>query len=71
MKNIPQKEGEWNGMAMQNIEVLEKRLWEAAIQLRANSDLGYNEYLMPVLVYLSPRYTITINDFDYSIWSQV
>ncbi len=58
-------------MAMQNIEALEKRLWEAADQLRANSDLGYNEYFIPVLVYLSLRYTIIINDFDYSIWSQV
>ena len=36
-------------MAMQNIEALEKRLWEAADQLRANSGLGSNEYFMPVL----------------------
>jgi len=67
MKNIPQKEGEWNGMAMQNIEALEKRLWESAIQLRANSDLGYNEYFIPVLVILFLRDTITINEFDFSI----
>ena len=54
-------------MAMQNIEALEKRLWEAAIQLRANSDLGYNEYFIPVLVILFLRDTITINEFDFSI----
>lgn len=36
-------------MAMQNIEALEKRLWEVADQLRANSGLGSNEYFMPVL----------------------
>lgn len=36
-------------MSMQNIEALEKRLWEAADQLRANSGLGSNEYFMPVL----------------------
>lgn len=36
-------------MAMNNIEALEKRLWGAADQLRANSGLGSNEYFLPVL----------------------
>ncbi|MFZ1979425.1 MAG: N-6 DNA methylase [Bacteroidota bacterium] len=34
---------------MENIEALEKRLWGAADQLRANSGLGSNEYFMPVM----------------------
>ncbi len=34
---------------MDNIEALEKRLWEAADQLRANSGLSSNEYSMPIL----------------------
>src|SRR5215213_11188177 len=34
---------------MDNIEQLEKRLWEAADQLRANSKLTSSEYYMPVL----------------------
>jgi HsdM N-terminal domain len=34
---------------MENIETLEKRLWGAADQLRANSGLGSNEYFMPVM----------------------
>ncbi len=36
-------------MPMENIEALEKRLWDAADQLRANSGLGSNEYFMPVM----------------------
>jgi type I restriction enzyme M protein len=34
---------------MENIEALERRLWDAADQLRANSGLGSNEYFMPVM----------------------
>ena len=34
---------------MENIEQLEKRLWESADQLRANSKLTSNQYCMPVL----------------------
>jgi type I restriction enzyme M protein len=34
---------------MENIEALERRLWSAADQLRANSGLGSNEYFMPVM----------------------
>jgi len=34
---------------MENSEALEKRLWESADQLRANSGLGSNEYFMPVM----------------------
>ena len=34
---------------MENIERLERRLWEAADQLRANSKLTSTEYYMPVL----------------------
>ncbi len=44
---------------MQNIEALEKRLWEAADQLRANSGLGSNEYFMPVLGILFLRHAHT------------
>ncbi len=32
-----------------NIEALEKRLWTAADQLRANSDFASNEYFLPVM----------------------
>ena len=34
---------------MENIQQLEKDLWEAADQLRANSKLTASEYSMPVL----------------------
>jgi len=34
---------------MENIEPIERRLWEAADQLRANSKLTSTEYYMPVL----------------------
>ncbi len=34
---------------MENIEQLERRLWEAADQLRANSKLTSSEYSMPIL----------------------
>lgn len=34
---------------MREIEALEKRLWNAADQLRANSGLGSNEYFLPVM----------------------
>jgi type I restriction enzyme M protein len=34
---------------MENIEQIERRLWEAADQLRANSKLTSTEYYMPVL----------------------
>lgn len=38
-----------NQSAFQNIEKLEKDLWEAADQLRANSKLTSSDYFMPVL----------------------
>ena len=41
---------------MQNITKLEKRLWEAADQLRANSKLTQTEYSMPVLGLIFLRY---------------
>ena len=34
---------------MENIESIEKRLWEAADDMRANSKLTSTEYYMPVL----------------------
>ena len=39
------------------IETLEKRLWTAADQLRANSDFASNEYFLPVmgLIFLRMR----------------
>lgn len=44
---------------MENIEQLERRLWEAADQLRANSKLTSTEYYMPVLglIFLRHAYT--------------
>lgn len=41
---------------MDNIEALEKRLWDAADQLRANSGLGQNEYFMPVMGFIFLRH---------------
>ncbi len=41
---------------MQDITKLEKRLWEAADQLRANSKLTQTEYSMPVLGLIFLRY---------------
>lgn len=43
---------------MQNIEQLERRLWDAADQLRANSNLNSSEYFMPVmgLIFLRHAY---------------
>jgi type I restriction enzyme M protein len=32
-----------------NIDAVEKRLWTAADQLRANSDFASNEYFLPVM----------------------
>jgi type I restriction enzyme M protein len=49
---------------MNNIEALEKRLWGAADQLRANSGLGSNEYFLPVLGILFLRHA-------YNRYSQV
>jgi type I restriction enzyme M protein len=36
-------------MQLQNIEAIEKRLWEAADTLRTNSNYASNEYFMPVM----------------------
>ena len=44
---------------MENIEALEKRLWAAADQLRANSGLGSNEYFLPLLGILFLRQAST------------
>ena len=41
---------------MQDITALEKRLWEAADQLRANSKLTQTEYSMSVLGLIFLRY---------------
>ena len=43
----------------ENIEAVEKRLWTAADQLRANSDFASNEYFMPVmgLIFLRHAYS--------------
>ena len=41
---------------MDTIEQLEKRLWSAADQLRANSNLNSSEYMMPVLGILFLRH---------------
>lgn len=46
-------------MISNNIEALEKRLWTAADQLRANSDFASNEYFLPVmgLIFLRHAYS--------------
>jgi type I restriction enzyme M protein len=43
-------------MATNNIAELEKRLWEAADDLRANSKLKSSEYSIPVLGLIFLRY---------------
>ena len=44
---------------IEDIEVVEKRLWTAADQLRADSDFASNEYFMPVmgLIFLRHAYS--------------
>jgi len=46
-------------MSSNDIEALEKRLWTAADQLRANSDFASNEYFLPVmgLIFLRHAYS--------------
>jgi len=46
-------------MQLQNIEAIEKRLWEAADTLRTNSNYASNEYFMPVmgLIFLRHAYS--------------
>lgn len=46
-------------MISNDIEALEKRLWTAADQLRANSDFASNEYFLPVmgLIFLRHAYS--------------
>jgi type I restriction enzyme M protein len=49
-----------NSMAqLENIEAIERRLWSAADNLRANSNLASNEYFMPVmgLIFLRHAYS--------------
>ena len=49
----------WGVQVIDNIEAVEKRLWTAADQLRANSDFASNEYFMPVmgLIFLRHAYS--------------
>lgn len=44
---------------LEHIEVIEKRLWNAADTLRANSNYASNEYFLPVmgLVFLRHAYS--------------
>lgn len=44
---------------LENIEAIERRLWSAADQLRANSELASNEYFLPVmgLIFLRHAYS--------------
>lgn len=44
-------------MAISNNTVIEKKLWQAADELRANSKLKTSEYSVPVLVLIFLRYT--------------
>jgi len=45
-------------MQLENIEAIEKRLWNAADTLRSNSNYASNEYFMPVmgLIFLRHAY---------------
>lgn len=56
---LQSSEGEQVSAMEPNIEVLEKRLWTAADQLRANSDFASNEYFLPVmgLIFLRHAYS--------------
>ena len=51
---------------LENIEAIEKRLWSAADNLRANSNYASNEYFMPVmgLIFLRHAYSryLAVND---------
>ncbi len=52
--------GKWGRMAqLEHIEAIEKRLWSAADNLRANSNYASNEYFLPVmgLVFLRHAYS--------------
>lgn len=44
---------------LENIEAIKKRLWNAADNLRANSNYASNEYFMPVigLIFLRHAYS--------------
>ena len=44
---------------LENIEAIEKRLWNAADTLRANSNYASNEYFLPVmgLIFLRHAYS--------------
>jgi type I restriction enzyme M protein len=46
-------------MQLQQIEAIEKRLWETANTLRTNSNYASNEYFMPVmgLIFLRHAYS--------------
>lgn len=54
---------------LENIEAIEKRLWSAADNLRANSNYASNEYFMPVmgLIFLRHAYSryLTVKDDIY------
>lgn len=56
---VQRRRGEQVSAMEPNIEVLEKRLWTAADQLRANSDFASNEYFLPVmgLIFLRHAYS--------------
>ncbi len=49
---------------LENIEVIKKRLWGSADNLRANSNYTSNEYFMPVmgLIFLQEK-----AQFDYLV----
>ena len=52
---------------LENIEAIEKRLWNAADNLRANSNYASNEYFMPVmgLIFLRHAYSrFLAEEFD-------
>jgi len=51
---------------LENIEAIEKRLWSAADNLRANSNYTSNEYFMPVmgLIFLRHAYSRFLNVKD-------
>ena len=48
---------------MHNIEAIERRLWNAAGQLRGNSEFASNEYFLPImgLIFLRHAYSRSLN----------
>ena len=51
---------------LENIEAIERRLWNAADTLRANSNYASNEYFLPVmgLIFLRHAYRLATSGYE-------